>query len=52
YAHVNAGGSKGQMVQEGQVIGHLNGDTLHFELRKGSVPVNPLNFINRRYLGG
>jgi septal ring factor EnvC (AmiA/AmiB activator) len=52
YAHVNIGVSKGQMVQEGQVIGHLNGDILHFELRKGSVPVNPLNFINRRYLGG
>ncbi|WP_291493907.1 peptidoglycan DD-metalloendopeptidase family protein [Desulfurella sp.] len=52
YAHVNPNVSKGQMVNEGQIIGHLSGDILHFELRKGSVPVNPLNFINRRYLGG
>lgn len=52
YAHVNIDVSKGQMVQEGQIIGHLSGDILHFELRRGSVPVNPLIFINRRYLGG
>lgn len=52
YAHLNANVSKGQMVNEGQIIGHLSGDILHFELRKGSVPINPLLFINRRYLGG
>ncbi len=52
YAHVNPTVSKGQIVNEGQIIGHLSGDILHFEIRKGSVPLNPLNFINRRSLGG
>ncbi len=52
YAHVSPSVSKGQMVSQGQIIGHLSGDILHFEIRKGSVPVNPLDFINRKYLGG
>ncbi len=39
YAHISASVSKGQMVSQGQIIGHLSGDILHFELRKGSVPV-------------
>lgn len=52
YAHVNPSVSKNHMVQEGQIIGRLSGDILHFELRKGSVPINPLIFINKKYLGG
>jgi len=52
YAHVSPSVSKGQMVSQGQIIGRLSGDILHFEIRKGSVPVNPLDFINRKYLGG
>lgn len=40
----------GRTVKTGQCIGKLAGRVLHFEIRRHYTALDPLNFLNRRYL--
>ncbi|AEA32998.1 murein hydrolase activator EnvC family protein [Hippea maritima] len=40
----------GSIVKSRQCIGKLEKNKLHFEIRRHSTPLNPLNFLDRRFL--
>ncbi len=50
YGGVKTHMKKGEFVRYFQCIGRLQSNVLHFEIRHLYHPVNPLTFLNRRYL--
>ncbi len=50
YGGVKPSVKLGEFVKTAQCIGTLEGSKLHFEIRKHAKAINPLKFLNRRYL--
>ncbi|WP_198014758.1 murein hydrolase activator EnvC family protein [Hippea sp. KM1] len=50
YGGVESSLKVGRIVKAHQCIGRLQKNILHFEIRRHSVPLNPLNFLDRRFL--
>ncbi len=50
YAGLNSSLKVGQVVKAHQCIGRLSSTKLHFEIRRHATAVNPLYFLDRRFL--
>ncbi len=50
YGGVKPSVRRGEYVKTSQCIGMVEGDRLHFEIRKHAQAIDPLKFLNRRYL--
>ncbi|WP_081639362.1 murein hydrolase activator EnvC family protein [Hippea alviniae] len=50
YAGLKSSLRVGQIVKAYQCIGRLSSTKLHFEIRRHATPVNPLYFLDRRFL--